>query len=287
MRRIAVGDERMVPCTRSLLRWTFLDPSFLMFNDNFIYNCIVYDLLTIQEFSGNQQLYNHSMILGSIVRRPHLLLFFIVSRMGVSSSVVGPTAETTMSDDEEDGPFQMFSPSATAGKAAAAGGGAASSSSSGPLRLGDFEFMRREYCHRREQVSNGTEVVIMTYNVLADAFVRGQFSYCPDERLEVTDRQKRIQLEIEHYEPDVVCMQEVEYTAFSEVWMPFFEDRGWTGIIATESKTGVGVATFYCKKKLALQESRKVTLGTVMKKKFNDMEAEVGNWLPFGRLVGK
>eukprot|EP01138_Halocafeteria_seosinensis_P009505 gb/GECG01009714.1/.p1 GENE.gb/GECG01009714.1/~~gb/GECG01009714.1/.p1 ORF type:complete len:263 (+),score=36.85 gb/GECG01009714.1/:1-789(+) len=82
-------------------------------------------------------------------------------------------------------------------------------------------------------------------------------------------------------------MQEVEYTAFSEVWMPFFEDRGWTGIIATESKTGVGVATFYCKKKLALQESRKVTLGTVMKKKFNDMEAEVGNWLPFGRLVGR
>lgn len=171
--------------------------------------------------------------------------------MGVTPSKNSPESfhKTGNSSEEEDEPpFRLFSASAqpqTADTAAACVSSTATSIKTNchaheTFQLDGYSFMSRATKTACSKSVDGHQpLLIMTYNVLADAFVRKQFSYCPPEyvqlscissfyergivllififiyclwvhsprRLNAKDRRTRIQIEIEHYKPDIVCMQ--------------------------------------------------------------------------------
>ena len=56
-------------------------------------------------------------------------------------------------------------------------------------------------------------ITAVTYNILADKFATsGYHSYCPAQWLEWRYRLPRILQELDGYDADVICLQEVRFT---------------------------------------------------------------------------
>ncbi|GFR46881.1 hypothetical protein Agub_g8522 [Astrephomene gubernaculifera] len=93
---------------------------------------------------------------------------------------------------------------------------------------------------------------VMTYNILAEKYTLGGWhSYCPTQHLKWESRRARILEEIESYDSDIICLQEVEAGVFSELLQPWLQQRGYRGHFQArqygENVQGApeGVALFY------------------------------------------
>jgi mRNA deadenylase 3'-5' endonuclease subunit Ccr4 len=52
------------------------------------------------------------------------------------------------------------------------------------------------------------------------------FNYCPLQYLDPEYRKQLVVAELEHYNADVVCLQEVDEKAFTEFFLPHMQLRG-------------------------------------------------------------
>ena len=100
----------------------------------------------------------------------------------------------------------------------------------------------------------GTYVRVMTYNVLCPTMATtDMYMTTPDAVLDWNYRKERILHEIEMYNPDIICLQEVQAKAFETWFVPELRKLGYEGFAIMKSRgrwyhcadTIDGCATFY------------------------------------------
>ncbi|KAH7460252.1 hypothetical protein PRIC1_014576 [Phytophthora ramorum] len=104
---------------------------------------------------------------------------------------------------------------------------------------------------------------VMTYNVLAQCYVRSSFfPYCDSSELRWKNRSKKLEAVFASnlpVSPDVICLQEVDN--YDKFWANMMKSHGYDGFFV--KKTGTkpdGVAVFWKATKLKVKESQKVSL---------------------------
>jgi len=117
----------------------------------------------------------------------------------------------------------------------------------------------------KEKHKKGTKVRVLSYNVLAqDLLESNTFLYrdLDPAWLAWKQRWKFIKWEVQHFDPDVVTFQEVQFKRpnyFKSHFLPFFEEIGYRAVF--KCRTGEkndGCAIFYKKKCFKLEEYSKV-----------------------------
>ncbi|POM71539.1 Putative mrna deadenylase and ccr4-not complex subunit ccr4p [Phytophthora palmivora] len=107
------------------------------------------------------------------------------------------------------------------------------------------------------------KLVVMTYNVLAQCYVRSTFfPYCKSSELRWKNRSKHLEAVFASslpVSPDIICLQEVDN--YNEFWAGTMKKLGYEGIFVkkTSSKPD-GVAVFWNEKKLKVKDSKQVSL---------------------------
>ena len=93
---------------------------------------------------------------------------------------------------------------------------------------------------------------VMTYNILADQYASTDrakeelFAHCPSEFLEPQYRRPLVFKEILDYKPDVVCLQEVDESAFNLLFQPGLLEFGIHGVFTSKAgRVKEGSATFW------------------------------------------
>eukprot|EP00210_Caulerpa_lentillifera_P002658 g2538.t1 len=87
----------------------------------------------------------------------------------------------------------------------------------------------------RFQEDRNPKIKAVTYNILAqNCAFHEEIRFCPRELLEWKLRKKRLQNELENYDADLLCLQDVERSIYYQQLEPWFLENGYEGI-------------FYCK----------------------------------------
>ncbi|CAD7696017.1 unnamed protein product [Ostreobium quekettii] len=103
---------------------------------------------------------------------------------------------------------------------------------------------------------------LLTYNILANCYACHHASYCPKELLEWDSRRLRILEELQKYDADLVCLQEVERKFYEDDLEAWFLGQGFEGIHFTKkpkvpARVEEGCALFYRTSTFSRISSRK------------------------------
>jgi len=111
----------------------------------------------------------------------------------------------------------------------------------------------------------------VTYNILADIYATQQiFPYCP--RWALSWRYRRVQLlrELEQYDADVLCLQEVQQDHFQQFLMPALARLGYEGVFKSKTREALGpvgkidgCAILYRRDKFTLIETHEIEFNKV------------------------
>ncbi|CAM9881810.1 unnamed protein product [Ascophyllum nodosum] len=112
-----------------------------------------------------------------------------------------------------------------------------------------------------QQRRKGTQLTVVSYNVLADSLI--SFDYIPYCRAwndaAWKARPRRILDKIMEFQPDVVCLQEVDKTNYLGIFKPTLETVGYEGAYCQRSGSKVdGCATFVLGRRVSLVEQKNV-----------------------------
>ncbi len=115
-----------------------------------------------------------------------------------------------------------------------------------PNNLPSFLFKTMPKIPQNSRIYHET-IKILTYNILADAYIGPNFSYCDQNYLDFSYRGPQILKIIDNLSPDILCLQEVDH--YKDFYLPglsrkyevFEEKRG--GFQAKD-----GLITAFCKK---------------------------------------
>jgi CCR4-NOT transcription complex subunit 6 len=106
------------------------------------------------------------------------------------------------------------------------------------------------------QLKQEGEIRVLCYNVLAESYaLPDRINYCPVWALQWEYRKHRLLKEITSYDPDIMCLQEVESEQFRTFFQPELASRGYSGVFRPKSRHRTmddwrrvdGCATFYRK----------------------------------------
>ena len=131
--------------------------------------------------------------------------------------------------------------------------------------------VRHNWIQQRPQATKDV-VRVMTYNLLADLYttrdgeISPRLSYCPPFAL---DRKRRMPLllhEILSYQPDLVCLQEVDASVFESLFKPALESRGYQGYHSAKSSLNQeeGCAMFWLRNRFTEVDRQAVPLNAVL-----------------------
>ena len=99
--------------------------------------------------------------------------------------------------------------------------------------------------------ANDERFTIVSYNILADCHVDHDmdmlYTKCKKEDLYICGRFKSIAAEVEAYQPDIVCFQEVPPNYYDLNFRPHFEKLGFEGLYIKRIRDThhEGEATFF------------------------------------------
>jgi CCR4-NOT transcription complex subunit 6 len=108
---------------------------------------------------------------------------------------------------------------------------------------------------------------VLSYNLLADLYASAeQFGYCPSWALHWPYRRSNLLRELLAYNADILCLQEVQSTHFTDFFAPELARAGYTAIFKRKTNEMYtrdtyaidGCATFFKKKKFALVKKYEV-----------------------------
>lgn len=93
--------------------------------------------------------------------------------------------------------------------------------------------------------SPGFHVKIMTYNFLAQALIRRELFPTSGSALKWYKRSKTLLREVTHYDPDILCVQELDYDLYTTFWEPEFSLLGYFSEYHRYPNKKHGVCIFY------------------------------------------
>ncbi|CEG38688.1 Glucose-repressible alcohol dehydrogenase transcriptional effector CCR4 and related proteins [Plasmopara halstedii] len=107
------------------------------------------------------------------------------------------------------------------------------------------------------------KLLVMTYNVLAQCYVRSTFfPYCNSSALRWKNRSKMLAAVFASnlsVSPDIICLQEVDN--YSEFWEAMMKNLGYKGIFAKKTSKKIdGVTVFWNEKKIKMIASEQISL---------------------------
>lgn len=86
-------------------------------------------------------------------------------------------------------------------------------------------------------VKGPNDIRILCYNILAENYAMSErINYCPQWALQWDYRKHRILKEVSLYDPDIMCLQEVESEQFRAFFMPELMQRGYSGVFRPKSR---------------------------------------------------
>lgn len=105
------------------------------------------------------------------------------------------------------------------------------------------------------------EIRIVSYNILADVYAETKdalntlFSYCKIDALAADYRKQLILRELEGYNADIICLQEVDAKLYNRCFRPFFNDSGFESEFYEKGGAREGTAVFFDTKKFKMIKS--------------------------------
>ncbi|XP_014358348.2 2',5'-phosphodiesterase 12 isoform X1 [Papilio machaon] len=112
----------------------------------------------------------------------------------------------------------------------------------------------------------------VSYNILADLYCDSDFTrsvlhpYCPPYALQMDYRKQLILKELEGYNADIYCLQEVDKKIFNNSLEPFLDSIGLKGLFYKKGKTvSEGLACFYRKSRFEMLEEENILLADAIK----------------------
>jgi len=146
--------------------------------------------------------------------------------------------------------------------------------SSGPVEIGpkSCPFMERHRSTTNKFQKDDDRFRLVTYNILADLYADSNhsrtvlFAHCPPYALDVDYRRQLLMRELQGYNADIVCMQEVDRKEFTRAYEPFFNlTMNHKGVFHTKGgQVAEGVATFFDEDRFELVESHRTVLNQLI-----------------------
>ncbi|KAJ6668348.1 hypothetical protein lerEdw1_015725 [Lerista edwardsae] len=138
--------------------------------------------------------------------------------------------------------------------------------SSGPVEAGPgaCTFDARHLYTKR--VAGPGLIRTVTYNILADIYAQTELSrtvlypYCAPYSLELDYRQNLLKKELAGYSADIICLQEVDKSVFTDSLGPALDAFGLEGLLKLKEKQHEGLATFYRRDKFNLLSQHDIAL---------------------------
>ncbi|KAL6757708.1 Endonuclease/exonuclease/phosphatase [Haematococcus lacustris] len=125
---------------------------------------------------------------------------------------------------------------------------------------------------------------VATYNLLADQYAGSTFAqqvlfnYCPPRCLEPEYRRQLILAELQAYQADILCLQEVDDKLFREFLEPHLALRGYTGHYTNkQGRVREGSATFWRCSRFTRLQSRDILLRDAFRQ---PLSAAHAHWQP-------
>jgi CCR4-NOT transcription complex subunit 6 len=114
--------------------------------------------------------------------------------------------------------------------------------------------------------STALQFRVVTYNILADIYATQQiFPYCPKWALSWRYRRVQILRELEQYDADIICLQEVQQDHFQQFLLPALTRLGYDGVYKPKTREALGpvgkidgCATLYRRDKFTLVETQDI-----------------------------
>lgn len=94
-------------------------------------------------------------------------------------------------------------------------------------------------------VSDAFSVKIMSYNILAQALIRRKLFPTSGNALKWSTRSQVLLAEIKHYDPDILCVQEMDFIQYQSFWKLSFEQLGYGSKYHRDSAKNHGVCIFF------------------------------------------
>ncbi|KAI8505399.1 Protein angel 1 [Branchiostoma belcheri] len=139
----------------------------------------------------------------------------------------------------------------------------ASSPDASPLTRGWYHTPTHSHGHHKRKPGQGFDFSVMSYNVLAQELLMANWYLyldCADqEGLKWDVRKEKLLQEFQHYNVDVLCLQEVQESHYNNFFQPELQKLGYEGLY--KKRTGDkpdGCATFYRTCKFTLVKHRLV-----------------------------
>lgn len=92
---------------------------------------------------------------------------------------------------------------------------------------------------------DGRTIKIMTYNILAQALIRRKLFPTSGSALKWANRSQRLGSEIQHYNADIVCLQELDFDQYNSHWRTEFQKMGYSSRYHRSGVKRHGVAILY------------------------------------------
>lgn len=114
---------------------------------------------------------------------------------------------------------------------------------------------------------------VMSYNILADQYAgtayaqKVLFNYCPSKLLDNNYRRQLVLEEVLAYQPDVLCLQEVDDKVFSDYLEPHLKRNGFEGRYTNkQGRVREGAAMFWRASRFRLAGSRDLSMRDVFRR---------------------
>ncbi|XP_020393008.2 2',5'-phosphodiesterase 12 [Rhincodon typus] len=113
-------------------------------------------------------------------------------------------------------------------------------------------------------------VRVVSYNILADVYAQTELSrntlypYCPPYALELDYRQNLVKKELSGYNADIICLQEVDKSVFTNSLNPALNAFGFQGAFRIKEKQHEGLSVFFRASKYRLLSQHDVTLSEAL-----------------------
>ncbi|XP_015262550.1 PREDICTED: 2',5'-phosphodiesterase 12 [Gekko japonicus] len=110
----------------------------------------------------------------------------------------------------------------------------------------------------------------VSYNILADIYAQTELSrtvlypYCAPYSLELDYRQNLLKKELAGYSADIICLQEVDKSVFTDSLGPALDAFGLEGLFRLKEKQHEGLATFYRRDKFSLLSQHDIALNQAL-----------------------
>jgi len=165
-------------------------------------------------------------------------------------------------------------------------------------RATDYQRKGKYLKHRNANELSGKSLRIFCYNILAEAYATPErHGYCPAWALKWNEyRKPRVIKELLEHNSDVICLQEVEVSAYEEVLRVELGAKGYEGYFKAKSRAHIagidrtkvdGCCIFFKKNRLKLLETDNVEFQQFALRRHEMFRSESGPMGGYERLLSK